>query len=104
MYRFEDILIVKGDQTGHNRDTSIESRRSFDHSAAHFRWTFKFTLVTKDRTYELLAASSDERRLWTADFRRVISRNLQKEEQKNKNEEVMKLFESLPDAMKQTVN
>ena len=77
MYRFSEIKEVKIDHAGHTRDLSIESRRSFDHSAAHFRWTFKFQLVTKDRTYELMAASGDERKLWITDLQRVINGNFE---------------------------
>ena len=80
------------------------SQRSFDHSAAAFRWTFKFTLVTKDRTYELLAASSDERKLWIHDLQRVISKKFEKSRQSSRSKnEIMKLYESLPEHMQVTV-
>ena len=39
------------------------------------RWSFPFTLVTCDRTYELQASCEDERLLWVHSFTWIIEQN-----------------------------
>lgn len=41
----------------------------------HERWSFKFTLLTTRRSFELLAASMDERNLWIHTFTWILARN-----------------------------
>ena len=40
--------------------------------ATQGRWSFKFVIVTKERRYDLHAASDDERKLWLMDFELIL--------------------------------
>lgn len=40
-----------------------------------FRWSFNFILETRERTFELFAASEDERQLWIHDLQRIADAN-----------------------------
>ena len=45
------------------------------------RWSFKFTLVTSKRVFDLYAASMDERNLWIHTFTWILARNHYSNEQ-----------------------
>lgn len=60
-YKYEDILEV-----------SDQTKPLYQNNQAQLRWTFKFEVRCKQRSFTLLAASSDEKILWIYTFEWII--------------------------------
>ena len=74
----------------------MEKIESPPHVKIHYQWSFRFNMQTSERTYELMAASDDERHLWMYAINWIITEQKKFRQKQLEIKKTTERFKNLP--------